>query len=261
MKKRIIFQAGFHKTGNKTIQSLFRDNAKLLAPYCQSKFKWNIADLNAAAHAFGTLPVPYRRNQLRRKIRTASSGLAKISNENICVFAEDLCGPLPGLNGVPDYGQAAIIAKELVRITKQELGDNTQVELFYTTREGAAWMNSLYRHHILDGQLVQSFDQFVDTYPEAMDMNFALKQITKKSGADAVHIQRLEDCVENRLGPAQGMLDILGVPIDACASISPIGRVHQGISTELAAQFLALNKQIQDPEKLQSMKRTIMNGG
>jgi len=258
--KRIIFQAGFHKTGNKSIQELFRANEVALRPYADLVFKWNINDLNAAAHAFGTLPTPYRRNQLRRSIRAACGRFSQIENTTICVFAEDLCGPIPGLNSVPDYGQAAIIAKDLVRVTKQELGANTEVSFFYTTRDPEQWLDSLYRHHILDGPMALDYDEFVDEYPNASALNGVIKGIKQKSDADAIYVQTLEEAKAKPLGLGQALLDIVGVPKDVSQQFEPVGQVHQGIDADMARRFLLLNREHQDLQKLKDIKNSILLG-
>lgn len=258
MGKRIIFQAGFHKTGNKSIQELFRENEDALRPYADLVFKWNINDLNAAAHAFGTLPIPYRRNQLRRNIRAACGRFSQIENQTICVFAEDLCGPMPGLNSVPDYGQAAIIAKDLVLVTKQELGADTQVSFLYTTRKADPWLNSLYRHHILDSRMTLDFDQFVQDYRNAAALDDVVTHIKQKSDADGVYVQTLEGAQTKRLGLAAVLLDIIGVPEEVSKGFRPAKHVHRGIDADMTAQFLALNKEQSDLGKLRSIKADIL---
>lgn len=260
MGKRIIFQAGFHKTGNKSIQELFRENEDALRPYADLFFKWNINDLNAAAHAFGTLPTPYRRNQLRRSIRAACGRFSKIENATICVFAEDLCGPMPGLNSVPDYGQAPIIAKDLVRVTKQELGEKTEVSFLYTTRDPEQWMDSLYRHHILDGPMALDYHEFVEEYPKASAQQEVIKGIKRKSDADRVFVQTLEDAKAKRLGLGQTLLDIVGVPKDVSQNFKPVGQIHQGIGASMARRFLLLNREYRDLQKLKEIKNDILLG-
>lgn len=255
---RVLVQAGFHKTGNKSIQSFFRQNEQALAPFCRMVFKWNMRDANSAAHAFGTRPGPLRRNEMRQAFRADVQRIAAQPATTYLLFAEDLAGPMPGLNDVPNYGAAPLIAKELCRVALAQFGPETSVSFHYTTRKPDPWVSSLYRHHVLDGRLITPFADFQQQYLQAANFENVLAEIGRKARPAGVVSQSLEATQDLRFGPASSLLDQLQVPQAVISDLMPPQLEHKGLAEDMVGEMLKLNRDIEDRDQLRLAKAKLI---
>lgn len=194
---------------------------------------------------------------MRQAFREACAEFAQLKKETVCVFSEDLCGPLPGLNSVSDYGQAATIAKDFTRVAKEHFGQHLEVIFCYTTRDPMSWLSSLYRHHVKDGPMRMSFDEFEEIYRPASDLEKVAEFITKKLSPDKVCVQRLEDVMQYSHGPANKLLEVLSVPDEVIAKLEPVGLRHKGLNPDVTSAYLDLNRRIFDLDQLKKMKREL----
>ena len=243
---RVIVHAGYHKTGTTSLQDFMRNNKALLAPHLRYYGKNDFRQAGANARIYAQKPFPWRlyrfRKSLRRFLRDVPEG------GTIVLSRETFSGGMPGHHRaggalmISYYQPALRLAGVITSELRRRFGQDVDITFFYTTRAREAWIRSVYGHLLRSIRLTDDFDTFRAHFPalaspaeEAQRMAGALAPVPVVTAA-------LEDWADHPNGPAEALLDLVGVPAETRKTLAPAHRANAGQSAELQAAFLALNR-------------------
>lgn len=256
---RVIVHTGFHKTGTSSLQSYLHDNRKLLRPHFRFYGKANFLAAGSAARIYGQKPYPWRLRAFRHRF---DGFLAQIDDDPVIVLSrETFSGAMPGhrrLFGrqVRNYARAAVpLGQEIIAALQARFGPDVDITFLFTLREKEAWIRSVYGHLLRSIHLRDDYAAFRKRFPRLIDLEEEAHRIMARLPVDQYHMIRLEDYANTPQGPATGLLEYLGVPLDG---LPPARRANVGQSKELEAQFLAMNRTSRDKAALKREKDRLL---
>lgn len=261
MPPRILLHAGFHKTGSTSIQTALRAHAGQIAP--QSRV-WLAEGLPGrtmveAARLLSRQPGQAARRLFRRSFVEWIAPLDLAEDQHLILSCEDLSGHMPGHPGIESYAKAPRLATvALNALTERWPG--AEVWLVYGTRAPEGWLHSVHWQQAQHPHLTEGFDDFAARLMPATDFTALLAGIGAECGAPVIAMA-LERHGPRRLGPVEALYDLIGLPDATRAALAPTGRANAGGSAALAEAFVALNRQVLDPEELTAAKRALLAQG
>ncbi len=120
---RIVFHAGFHKTGTTSLQTALRQHRTALAPLFAVETRASSPALLAAAEAARALSIdPGHAAALDQALADWTAGLALAPGQGLLVSCEDFAGHMPGRFGLPDYRAAIPIARAIQQALRTRFG-------------------------------------------------------------------------------------------------------------------------------------------
>jgi len=242
---RIIVHAGYHKTGTTSLQDFFRDNRAALAPHL--RFYGKVDFLSAGAHAriYAQRPFPWRLWRFRRSLRhfltTVDPG------GTIVLSRETFSGGMPGhhrLGGalMMSYGKPArALASVIISELRRRFGQDVDITFFYTLRDRESWIKSVHGHLLRSIRLTDDFDQFRARFPELKGPADEAAEMATFLAPIPVITAPLETYQHRPEGPAAALLDLLNIPDDTRAALTPARRSNTGQSATLREKLRALN--------------------
>lgn len=254
---RVIVHAGFHKTGTSSLQSYLGQHRKALAPWLTFYGKADFLNAGTYARVYAQRPFFWRRWAFRRAIR---SFLASIPDAPVIVLSrETFSGVMPGHRNwqgrtIKGYAYSAVpICRELRREIGRRFPGAT-VEFLFTTRERESWIRSVYGHLLRSIHLTDTFEEFRARFPDLIDPAKEARRIGAALAPCPVHIAALEPHALTRGGPADIVLDLVGVPEKVRASLPPATRANTGQTPAQEAAFFQLNHSGQSKAALKRIK-------
>lgn len=258
-KRRIILHAGFHKTGTTSLQACLRSNSRLLAPLWRVNTRIDNDALRCVLDAARDYSASGDDEDLAMVGAQSILWLSSLDMEpgsGLLVSSEDFSGHMPGRLGVKHYLAAAKILAKIVEMASILFDGHVQFEILFTTRERSPWLRSLYFQQAKHPDLVLDFDDFCASIPKAADHEAAVMKVRRKLGPVPVHLVSLEDLSSRRLGPAEAMFDIAGLPKSLRSSLVAITRRNSnpGEGIVLSEQLVAANRLGLSQPRLRKMK-------
>jgi hypothetical protein len=243
--RRIILHAGFHKTGTTSLQANLRGNAKLLLPQWRIQTSDDTYSLRATAKAARDYSISRDPADLAMVAAQTVLWLAEMDlrpDDQLLASTEDFAGHMPGRFGVLDYSAAVDILHAVIELAGQFYKGAVTFEVIFTTRAPGAWLRSLYFQQAKHPDLTLDFDTFCATIPKAADHAGVVRKVRRKLGDVPVHLFALEDLSIRRLGPAEAVYDIAGLPDALRAKLLPTVARNVTPDVSLADAFVAANR-------------------
>ena len=252
---RVLLHAGFHKTGTSTVQDCLRRNRDALAPYASIHL---LADFPALARITrlsarfpGVVSLGAFRTAFRRFLAAVRAEAARSGVSASVISWEGFSGYVPGFRGIRDYATAEVLAGQMVRAA----GPETDLTLFYTTRDTDGWLSSAWRHHIVRNPLKDDFEAFGARLSDGFDLSRTVARIAEQTGEVPVIDVPLGDYRDHALGPAAALLDLLDVPDAMRANLRPATHRNASLPEPELAEMLARNRAEGASRRLKREKR------
>jgi hypothetical protein len=244
-KRRIILHAGFHKTGTKTLQACLDINDYRLMPDWRVETRPHNDALGAVAEAARDYSVTRSAADLAMVSAQTVLWLAALDlapADGLIASSEDLAGHMPGRSGVKDYGAVANVLHAIIDIAGQLYEGAVEFEVLFTTRAPEPWLCSLYFQQSKHSDLTLDFAPFCAAIPKAADHAAIVAKTRRKLGDVPVHFAALEDLARRRLGPAEAVFDVLGLPDALRATFEPANARNTMPAPGLAEAYVAANR-------------------
>lgn len=249
---RILLHPGFHKTGTSSLQRGALAALHRLEPFLRLLLTPGMALAARAARRYSAEPTAERLDRVARAFDAALAQFDPADARALLISSEDLCGYLPGLHGVQDYRAApALVACAAARIRARF--DTAQLTVWFTTRDPAAWLQSLYWQNLRAQRLTEDADRFCARLAPAADLDRIVTATRDLAGGE-VRSSPIETCGAAPCGPLGTALGLLGL---GAADPGPLPRHNIG-PRAAAAELLALNRSDLSDEALREAKRAVL---
>lgn len=247
---RILFHAGFHKTGTSSLQRALMAHAPALMGV-QVEVRQTSAAFSAAAEAARAVSVGGSVDSLRARLVEWVAGL---SGADLIASSEDFAGHMPGRFGLVDYRAAGVVLPEVVRALRARFA-GVVVDLLFTTRVAGPWLTSLHWQLAKHPEMRLKQRRFCRDFAAAADFEAVLSPLAVALAGQAVlHRVALEDVAGCRLGPVEAVYDVLGLPHSLRDALPVVAKANVAPPVGLADQFVTLNRAELSAEDLQRSK-------
>ena len=260
---RVIVHAGFHKTGTTSLQKYLAKTRGRLAPYFAYYGQNDFLAAGARARIYAQKPFYWRRLRFRRAFRKFLSSIP--DNHTIVLSRETFCGVMPGHRDwrrrvIQDFCTAGIpLCLDVADALKKRFGRDVQIEFLFTTRAQEPWIKSVYGHLVRSIHLTENFEEFRGTFPNLITLEEEAKRMAQALAPHMVHIAALEDLKNGPTGTAAAVLDLIDLPEDVRRVLPKAERENVRQSSDLEADFIALNRSGKTKEELRMIKDKLRN--
>lgn len=258
MPRRIIFHAGFHKTGTSSVQTTLRENRGALKKHVAFRLRWHMRDLLSATRGYSMWRDPLTLIKAQERFEALLDALPGMPRRTLILSAEDLSGHLPGRGNLEDYSAAPILLYAFWEIAQRRF-PKAELQVYLTTRASEPWLESAYWEHVESTGMTMDFDAFRTRYHRAADLTGMAAEIASRVPC-AVHSTAIEDCRDLPLGPADPLLDLCDLPLAARADLAPQPRANVRRDDGVLQALLEANRTITDPERRKAAKHDILEG-
>lgn len=254
---RVVFHAGFHKTGTSSLQAALRAHAPALRDLMHVATRSGSPAFTAAAEAARALsidPSAPAREVLCQRLEAWTAALPDLGGRWLVASSEDFAGHMPGRFGLPDY-RAAGQVMPLVVAALERAFPGAEVRLLYTVRAAEPWLRSLHWQLAKHPELRLKARRFCKDYAAAADFAAVLDPLEAAlAGRAAVIRVPLEEVAARRLGPVEAVYDLIDLPEVRRAALPVIPMANVAPPIGLADQFVTLNRAGLSPEALEQSK-------
>jgi hypothetical protein len=250
---QILLHPGFHKTGTSSIQHFLWLNCTVLAPYAAPVLLRHLKPVVRMACRFSRYNNPIDLIDIVAAMDTAMAQAAPRAGQDIIVSCEGLLGHLPGWPGVDSYAAAPTLITYFAGYFQDRYPD-AQLSVVLTTRDAAGWLFSAYRHHLRGQRMTLSAADFAATYVGAGNLDSDVNAISVALGGVPVRSLNLSAMRDHPLGPGGAICELLDLPAEVTAKLSPVGAGNAGPEEALWQQFLDLNRSDLDDRAVQAAK-------
>ena len=255
---RVVFHAGFHKTGTTSLQDSLAAHAAALAPDIQVQTRKTSAALSCAADLARDWSVT-RDGAATARLAAAldlwAAGLNLSPGQTLLASSEDFAGHMPGHRGLSDYSAAPALARAVTHALRARFGPGLDLHFLYTSRLPEPWLRSIHWQLAGHPMMEMGAGKFARRFARAADFGPLLQAIRAAVPGVGVTAQALESLTARRLGPVSAIYDLAG--LDA-TGLPPIPATNQRPPHDLADAFVALNRAGIPPKLLAQMKRGLI---
>ena len=253
---RIVFHAGFHKTGTSSVQAALAAHRAALGP----RFLVQTAALSRPLAAVGraalaTSVEPSALPGLRNALALWLGGLR--SHQGLLISCEDLVGHMPGRLGRMDYAAARFLLPEVVQALQSRF-PAAEVEVLLPTRAGPDWLRSIHWQLSKHPDMVLTARAFARNYAAAADPGAILRDLGPLLAPARLHEVPLELLAPRRLGPVEALYDLIHLPDALRNALVPVPRVDRNTPLDIADTFVRLNRAGLDPDELDRIKHEMV---
>ena len=256
MPKRIIFHAGFHKTGTTSVQATLRENRPLMKQHIALRRRWHMKELMSATRGYSSWRDPLTLIKVQDRFEQVMDGVPPMPERTLIMSAEELCGHLPGRGDLMDYSAAPILLYSFWEIAQRRFPD-AEILIYLTTRGADAWLTSAYWEHVQSSDMTLDLDDFRKKYRGASDLDAMSAEIASRLPC-AVHTAALEECRALPHGPADPLLDLCDLPLSLRAQLVRQPPANKTLEAPVLHELLAANRTHSDPEARTSAKQAIL---
>ena len=260
---KIIVHAGFHKTGTTTLQAFLNHNRKNFGKDTHVYLGREYGKLSFLGRRYGLAPMPQR---LRRFRNGVQAFLADVPEGGLIVLTrESFAGLMVGSkrrdgSWVDSYQSTAVpLAITLYQELRKRFGDGADIHFLYTMRAQDRFLDSCYRHHLRAWRITEEYDAFLAN----MDCDRGLEQefdaLKAALPGATLHCQTLEETRTAPFGPAQTLIDLMGLPPKVIARLTHVPPARQGQGKDVSQQLLRLNRNVRDNEELKTRKAKVLS--
>lgn len=259
MPRKIIFHAGFHKTGTSTVQTVLRANRKALMPALAIRLKGQMQELISATRGYSTYGTEEALNKVSRRMDALLADLPGMPRRTLLISAEELSGHMPGRGPLADYSAAPVLIY-LMWQRAQAAFPRAPVAICFGTRDRASWQRSAWAEHVKSSGMTLDFESFCASYPAAPDLESVVRNVTSRVPAP-VHSYKLEECAALPLGPADPVLDLCDIPTDIRAGLVPQPKQNMRLGDGLLGALLEINRTHKDTGARNAAKAALLGKG
>jgi hypothetical protein len=255
MPKRIVFHAGFHKTGTTTIQKTLRANKGILRPGVQVVLRPGMVGLCEAARGYSVSKNPIDLGMIQYETVETLQRFSEFEG-TLLLSSEDLVGHMPGRKGLKTYAAAPQILEAIASATNEVFPD-AQVSFFFGTRSAKPWLRSCYVQHLRATRITQSIEEYSASHRGSAMLNMIISGVQKAIPKAEVVSSALEDCSDLMLGPLDPLLDHVKVARskrDRFEILPPANTAPPGAKME---KLLELNRSDLSDADLKIAKRAL----
>ncbi len=239
---RVIFHAGFHKTGTSSLQQALRAHANGLAP------QWQIAvleggsrPLRQAAQAARQFSTHADAAALQDAMAHWAASLNLQPGQGLLLSSEDFAGHMPGHRRVRSYAAAPQIAVAMATALRARFGA-VDLRLLYTTRAPADWLRSVHWQLAKHDAMLLDAATYARRFAAAADLPGVVQRVRNALPDVQVAEVALEDLATRPLGPVDALFDLAGVDPALRATLAPVRQANAAPPWDLAETFVALNR-------------------
>ena len=257
---RVIFHAGFHKTGTTSLQHALGAHRAALAPFYLVETRALSPRLTAAAEAaraYSAAPAPALLAALSGKLADWANAITLKPGQGLVVSSEDFAGHMPANRGISDYAAAVPVAAAVVAAVRDRFA-GCELTLLYTTRNADNWLRSIHWQLARHPDIEMTAGKFARKFAHAADFGAVIEAIRKADpGLDVVE-RPLETLTSTPLGPVEAIYDLAGLPDDLRASLPPVPAANQSPPYDLSGAFVALNREALPRPVLKRLKLALL---
>ena len=257
--RRIIFHAGFHKTGTTALQQSLRANRKALRPEYRLVLRAGMVPLCEAARAYSISRSDLDLGLVKYEAAELAQHLKGDEAHTFIISSEDLSGHLPWRHGLRNYGAAPKLMQAISLAFEMVFPKAKQTYVF-TTREPQQWLRSCYAQHLRAARMTLDEKEYITNFAASADLGGAINQIKAGIPQHDVVSAPLEQYQSTALGPMSAILDLLDLSNERRAAlVNPtITNLKPAPSDAQQAALLRLNRSEMDDKSLRKARLEIM---
>lgn len=256
MPRRIIFHAGFHKTGTTSVQTTLRENRPLMKKHVALRRRWHMRELMSATRGYSTWRDPLTLIKVQDRFEQVMDGVADMPERTLIMSAEELSGHMPGRGDLMDYSAAPILLYTFWDIAQRRYPE-AEILIYLTTRAAEAWLTSAYWEHVQSSDMTLELDAFREKYRRAGDLDAMVADIASRVPCP-VHAAALEDCRALPHGPADPLLDLCDLPLSIRAQLVIHPPANKTLPLGTLRALLKANRSLSNPESRRAAKEAII---
>ena len=254
MAQRVVFHAGFHKTGTTTIQRAMWKNRQLLRHKgIHVRTRDDMIGLCEAARGWSLAQSPLDLSLVTYEAAELAQKWAE-SDSTILASSEDLAGHMPGRHDLQTYAACPTL---LATIAEAFTSVSPRVELHFvfTTRAPEPWLASCHAQHIRASRMTLD----AATYATRFAASARLEDIVAKVRSAQPHpvsCIALEDHADAPLTP---LAALAGLRPPAQARLAPVPAANTRADASVLEELLALNRSDLSRDALAAAKRALLD--
>lgn len=254
MTAPIVIHAGFHKTGTSTVQAFLKANRPHLKPHMAIVLKPRIRDVLHAARGYSTWRDPLTLAKFAHRIETVFAGLPGVRRRGLILSAEELCGHMPGRDGIDDYSAAPVLLTEIAHAAERIWG-RPDLHFVLTTRARDAWLESSYWEHVKSSSMTEDFADYAARIGPGADLSEIAARVAQAVAPFPVHDIALDT------GPADPILGLFDLPDATWAALTPVPARNARLAPETLQRLLEINRTISDRTARKLAKQALLQQG
>ncbi|WP_300517184.1 hypothetical protein [Aliiroseovarius sp.] len=252
--QRIILHPGFHKTGTTTVQKCLHMNGPQIWPSTALGLGFKFPDLLHASRGFSTWRDPFTLEKFALRMGAFLAQLDLPPDRKLVISAEELAGHLPGRRDVPDYSALPELMARAVEVFEAQYPHGIDLTICLSTRAADTWLDSAWAEHVKASRMVLDLDAFRARHAAAADLGGMVAAVRDAVDHPVVS-WRLEDTWDMPLGPAQPLIDLIGLPPANRAAMIPAPEQNARMPREVLEEMLELNRSDLEPDALKAAKQ------
>ena len=241
MPGKIVIHAGFHKTGTTSVQRFIKANSQTLWPLTAIAMRPRFPEVLSASRGYSTWRDPLALAKFTHRFDAFVRDINLGENRRLVISAEELSGHIPGRGDLADYSATPHLMEEIVSVF-EDIFDDPNLHFHFSTRAREPWLKSAYWEHVKSSRMTLDFAEYEKKYARSSDLDKVVKDIRKAVGPHPVSTLSLEDAADLPLGPADPIIDALGIGPKRRALLTPVEAANTSPSSEVIEAFLAFNR-------------------
>ncbi|KIN73998.1 sulfotransferase family protein [Sulfitobacter guttiformis] len=255
--RRIIFHAGFHKTGTTSLQQTLRTNRQALRPEIRLVLRPGMKALCECARAYSRSREDYDLGLVKYEAAILAEALEDEQATTIVISSEDLSGHMPGGHGLHGYGAAPHLMRAL-SVGFKAANPDTELTFFFTTRSAEPWLRSCYAQHLRTARMIWDEADYLKRLKTSAEHAKIIDLIRREVPEHAVREAALEDHASRPLGVIEALLDHLEITAERRAGFAPAVARNAALPAHLSAELLRLNRSDLENVALRKAKRKLI---
>ena len=250
---RVILHPGFHKTGTTSVQQTLRANRRVLSAHVRILLRPAMVAVCESARAWSAGGDPLDAALFRHELARLAETWASDDSRPVLLASEDLCGHMPGRQGLDSYAAAQpLMQAAIATITAVHPG--AAPVLYFSTRAAGPWLASCHAQHLTASRMVLTAREYGQRYRASADLDAVIDAIAAALPCP-VRRAALEDSAARRLGPLEPLLDVIGLPDTVRAALAAQPRANTAPPPQVLDRLLELNRSDLDDAALRQAEQ------
>ncbi|QUJ75801.1 hypothetical protein KDD17_12720 [Sulfitobacter albidus] len=259
--RRIIFHAGFHKTGTTSLQQTLRANRQALRPHIRLVLRPGMQALCEAARGYSRSRDALDLGLVKYEAAALAERLESEVADTIFITSEDLSGHMPGRYKIKSYAAAAPDLMRALAIAFRAACPGDDLRFVFTTRAGPVWLRSCYAQHLRATRLDWDEAEYVKRYAPSADHAKVLAAIAAEIPDHPMEVFALEDFADRPLGLAEAVLDLMRVTPTVRTRLRPAPEgLRPAPDADTRAKLLAINRSDLSNAQAKAARLALMRG-
>lgn len=258
MPPRVVIHAGFHKTGTTTLQSLLRENKRLLSNHMQIFLREDMIALCTAARKYSKTRSGVDLGLVRYELADILESDASEAPV-ILLSSEDLSGFMPGRRGLKTYDAAPTLMTAL-RDAVFAVFPKANLTFLFTTRASQAWLKSCYAQHLKVIRMTLSEPEYLACFSASSALDDVVDEISLVVQDARINRVALEEKSPTGLAPLDRVLDLTDTPSALRTALPATPVVNQSPDPARLAELLSLNRSGLNAQDLKMRKKALSSG-